>query len=53
MPMLSQHIVSDVGIIEDIVFAVDNLVLLGFDMATNGFVLLNVLHQYICIYIFF
>ena len=33
--LLFQHIVSALGIIEDILFAVDSLVLLGFDMATT------------------
>ena len=33
--LLFQHIVSALGIIEDILLAVDSLVLLGFDMATT------------------
>ena len=33
--LLFQHIVSALGIIEDILFAVDSLVLLGFDVATT------------------
>ena len=51
--LLFQHIASGLGIIEDILFAVDSLVLLGFDMATNVFVLLNVLSPYICMCIVF
>ena len=53
MPLLFQHIVVALSMIEDILFAVDSLVLLGFDMATNAFVLLNVLHPYICAFIIF
>ena len=53
LSLLFQHFVFVLGIIEDILFVVDSVVLLGFDMATIGFGLLNVLHQYICICIFF
>ena len=49
LSLLFQHFVFVLGTIEDILFVVDSVVLLGFDMATIGFGLLNVLHQYICI----
>ena len=51
--LLIQHIVSALGIIEDILLAVDSLVLSGFDMATTCLFFVNALHSYICIFIVF
>ena len=55
LSLLFQHFVFVLGTIEDILFVVDSVVLLGFDMATIGFGLLNAcIHTFVhslCFYI--